>query len=222
MDSSEPPLPFCRVVCSQLFPAQYAHACPPSYVPPPHSSSRVSAAILIRRFKPPSASFLLSQSSRLSTAYLLISAASPPTVVPRVSARNAPSSILSPSSPRSRSRAHFSLPVRGCRHLSPQYLFCRFIFAQTLSLASLRGNRRLMWPSGARSRIRSAGAVYRIRTAVSTKVRSTSCRTARSTPSSLHRPIVYTSLLHPSPSLVAPHLRRVSDSVLDSYEEQEF
>ena len=50
LEISEPPFPFCRVGRRQLFLAQYDHACPPASVLPPHSSSRVSADVLIRCF----------------------------------------------------------------------------------------------------------------------------------------------------------------------------
>ena len=46
---SKPPLPFCQVGYHQHFHVQCVRACPPAYILPPSSSSRISASVLIPR-----------------------------------------------------------------------------------------------------------------------------------------------------------------------------
>ena len=50
LDPPEPLLLSCQVGRRQHFPSQYAHACPPASVPPPHSSSRLSTVSFILWF----------------------------------------------------------------------------------------------------------------------------------------------------------------------------
>ena len=128
-------------------------------------------------------------------------------VVPCVSARHAPLSILSPS--LTHDCAHVSLCWNGYAITRLRNTFLIAFSFRQLSFASLRGNCQLTSPP-VRSCVCSARVVYHLQPDVSTVVCYESYHLFRPTPSSLCHPIISASLFCPFTSLVPLHPCRIS------------
>ena len=138
LDQSEPPFLFYQVVRRQCFPPNspvLVFPCLYRHRTHRHAYLLTSSSADLTTIH----IFLLSQLSRLSIASLLISTASPPIVIPCVSARHDPLSLLSPSSFYSRSWKSFALTGQGRCCPSLKYLFIAFslLSVATASLCCL-------------------------------------------------------------------------------------
>ena len=180
-----------------MFPAQFACSCLPMSVPPPHSSSRVSADVLIRRFNHHPHIFVVP----IVPPLYRISAH-----IHRVSAHRHPLRLCSTWSTVSFVSVIFLLTIMkkfrfdgaGTLLSISEISFYCFLFA-------ISGDCQPMLPL-VRLCVCSAGVGYHLQTTVLTVVCSMSYSPAWHTSSSLRHPIIYTSLCRPPPSLTALHI----------------
>ena len=208
LETSELSLVFCRVGRRQRFPGQYACTCPPASVPPPHSLSCISTAVLIRRFNHNPRLFCCpNRPASLShiCSYLL-------RILPLLS----PASLLASRHHLffsrhllTNDRANISICWGGDATTRLRNTFFVDLSLCQLYFAYLRGKRQPM-SHLVQSRVRSSGVGYHLQPTIFITVRSASYHPARPTPSPLRHPIISASLCRLLPPLVALHLHCIS------------
>ena len=181
----------------------------PASISPPHSSPRVSAAVLIRRFNHHPRIFCCT--------YCPSSLPHISSYLPRLRPPLFPTSLLAMHHRLffshhllTHNRAHVSLCRYGDAVTRLRNSFLISFSLCQLSFASLCGDGQPISPP-VRLHVHSAGVGYHLRPAVITAVHSASYLSDCPPPSTLIHPITYAPLCHTLPSLVALYLCHVSN-----------